>query len=469
MKTKLSTRKFSSASIDRLLGSFDHADPMGINEKLKSSLSTMRDRTRQGARDNEYIIQYINYMIANVIGPEGIRLQVKTSNKKVNKLLESKWKEFCRRKNFSIDQSVSCCEAQALALRSLLIDGEYIIKKEMVVIADKPTFAIRFINPDRLDENNTSYSETNDIKMGIEKDSLGRVLNYHILKGNPRAYFIDPKARLSQSIPSKQIIHGFVIEFVDQVRGIPKIQSVLTRLKLLSRYDKAVLVAVIISAQTMGFFTKDLNDSELDEYGDEQEEQEPLYIEAEAGSFQELPPGYNLQEFDPKFPQDNYENFTTRQLQAISSGLGCSYSALSSDLTKVSYSSMRQGALNDRESFKQLQSILVHQFLQPIFEEFLSFERDFGNDILISSRSFDFLNQAKWQCRRWDWVDPLKDASANKTNVESGFMTQEQVWINQGLDPEEQWEKWQEQLEKYKSIGFTNHEEMKSNENIPKV
>ena len=47
------------------------------------------------------------------------------------------------------------------------------------------------------------------------------------------------------------------------------------------------------------------------------------------------------------------------------------YADLSGDLTSVNYSSIRQGALENRENFKTLQKVIIFKFLYPLYKRWL--------------------------------------------------------------------------------------------------
>ena len=70
-------------------------------------------------------------------------------------------------------------------------------------------------------------------------------------------------------------------------------------------------------------------------------------------------------------PTSAFEPFTTSVLRSIASGLGISYHALSNNLTSVNYSSIRQGALEDRSMYQLYQQFVIEHFINPIFKSWL--------------------------------------------------------------------------------------------------
>jgi len=58
-------------------------------------------------------------------------------------------------------------------------------------------------------------------------------------------------------------------------------------------------------------------------------------------------------------------------LRGIASGMGVSYNSLAGDLEGANYSSLRQGALEDRDYWKTLQQWFIDHFMYPIYEAWL--------------------------------------------------------------------------------------------------
>ena len=55
-----------------------------------------------------------------------------------------------------------------------------------------------------------------------------------------------------------------------------------------------------------------------------------------------------------------------------------SYHALTNDLTSVNYSSIRQGALEDRSMFQLYQQFVIDHFVNPIFKSWLEMAMSTG-------------------------------------------------------------------------------------------
>ncbi|MEI8598910.1 hypothetical protein P4S64_18920 [Vibrio sp. M60_M31a] len=83
----------------------------------------------------------------------------------------------------------------------------------------------------------------------------------------------------------------------------------------------------------------------------------------------------------------------------------------------VNFSSIRQGKLDERDGWKELQEWFIESVCQRIYERWLQYSLLSGKIIntngksIPASRLGKFL-EVEWQARRWEWVDPLKEEKA---------------------------------------------------------
>ena len=82
---------------------------------------------------------------------------------------------------------------------------------------------------------------------------------------------------------------------------------------------------------------------------------------------------------------------------------------MGNDYEGVSWSSLRQAILEDREYWKRMQGWFASQVMGPIFERWL--QNALLKNAIPDLKPYDLeraLNY-KFKGRRWQWVDPLKD------------------------------------------------------------
>jgi len=149
------------------------------------------------------------------------------------------------------------------------------------------------------------------------------------------------------------------------------------------------------------------------------------------GQMERLPVGWDVISVDWKHPNAGYGAFALDIKRDIAGGLNVSYSSLASDLSEANYSSMRQGALDEREGWILAQELFVQLFHQRVYSEWLRMALT-TQAISLPMAKYDKFNVPQWQGRRWTWVDPSADIDAAKTAVEMGWKTNEQVASEMG-------------------------------------
>jgi lambda family phage portal protein len=224
---------------------------------------------------------------------------------------------------------------------------------------------------------------------------------------------------------------------------------------MLSGFEDAAITNARVAASKMGFF-KD-NDAENDD------DDEPLSFDAEPGVFEDIG-NREFQAVDFQFPDAAIEPFIRSLLRSSASSLSVSYHNLSSDLTSVNFSSIRQGAIDEREVWKGIQESFIAAVVVPIFERWLEAAL-LNQKIVIQTQSgpkplrFDRIEKYKaawFTGRRWAWIDPAAEQTANERAVAQGFKSRKQVIREtSNVDPEEVWEEIESENEELAERGIT--------------
>ena len=192
-------------------------------------------------------------------------------------------------------------------------------------------------------------------------------------------------------------------------------------------------MAARMGASKMGFFTSPSGDGFA---ADDLDGDIPI-MSAEPGTFHQLPQGVDFKGFDPQYPTSEFDSFHKSVLKGVASALGVSYTSLANDLEATSYSSIRQGALEERDHYANHQQFMIDHFIKPVFYSWLeaAMEMDsFG----IPVRQFDkFANAAEFRGRSWSWVDPQKEMNAAIGGMQAGILSLQDVASQYGKDTEE--------------------------------
>nr|ADI23559.1 bacteriophage capsid protein [uncultured nuHF2 cluster bacterium HF0770_42C12] len=431
--SKLPRRGFDAASGSRLFQDWTTSS-YSSTEELKYTLAKIRARSRDLFNNNDYARRFIELCKTNIAGPQGIQLQVRATedngspDKVANQIIESefsKWGKAC-----SVDGRLSWVDAQKLFVETVARDGECLIR--LVRGYNNPYgFAIQFIEADHLDETfNEELKSDNKIEMSVEMDKFRHPTAYHLLVKPPNGIAL-VRGNDRQRVPASEILHGYVVNRPNQVRGVPWAVTAMSRLHMLGAYEQSELVAARVASAKMGFFTSPDGDGYMGE--DVTEGYTPL-MESEPGSFEQLPAGMSFQTFDPDHPTTAFKDFEKAMLRGISSGLNVSYASLSNDLESVNYSSIRQGSLDERDHWRSSQRWLIDHFCRPIYEAWLE-EALARQAVPLPVRKRDKWASVDWHPRGWQWIDPQKEVAANVEAVKNGFKSLADVMAEQGRDP----------------------------------
>ncbi len=448
-------RSYAGANMGRLLTGWLRPST-SADAELETVLAVLRDRSRELSRNNDYARKFMKMCITNVIGPSGIILQNKAKvngNGKLdtdaNKIIEEQWAKWGKRGNCTVDGRMSWWEFQKLFIESVARDGEAIIRK-VKGWNNKWNFALQMIEPDHLDE---KYSDDKkNIKMGIQFDKYQRPINYFLYKRHPGEKTTVVSTPDYETVPASDIIHAFRIERAGQSRGVPWMHSAMTRLYHCGQYEEAELVAARIGAAKMGFY-KPPEGSALEIIPDKKDSSGNLLKKVEPGILEELPPGWDFQQFTPDHPVGNFPNFMKATLRGISAGLNVSYNSLANDLEGVNYSSLRSGALEERDNWRILQAWTIESLCNPVFNEWLYWFLLSGIAPLPLNKLENF-NFPTWKPRGWAWVDPSKDSEANRADIMAGLTTRSKVVSERGDELEDIYEQLQHENELSEQYGL---------------
>ena len=455
-------RNFAAAENDRLLKDWPTSD-LTADAELYSALKKLRVRSRHLAKNNDYAKRFFNMLKTNVVGAAGIGLQVRAKNlkgeldKADNAHLEAEWKRWGKTGVCDVTGKLSWCDCQKLFIETVARDGEAIVRKIRNWPGNRFSFALQFVEPDLLDERlNKSLPNGNTIRLGIEFNKWRRPVAYY-LKRMPHTSSIYSESYeynfRYDRIPAHEIIHEYITDRVGRSRGIPWMHTAAKRLHMLGGYEEAEVVAARTASAKMGFFKSETGEEYVGDEDDPDDTTKAPIMNAEPGTFEELPAGMDFVKWDPDHPTSAYESFVLAILRGVASGLNVSYVSLANDLRSVSYSSIRQGALDERDAWRTLQGWTIEHFHSGVWEAWLK-EGLLHGTFNLPLHNFDKFNSVIWRPRGWSWVDPLKEGRANENAVKNGFKSLQDVVGEQGKDITEVLEAIKGEIELAETIGL---------------
>ncbi|WP_428309261.1 phage portal protein [Hydrocarboniphaga sp.] len=465
-RTLTQFRAFEAAETPHYLESWTGAAG-GINQDLERALPMLRKRSRDLARNNDWARRFLFALRNNVLGASGVRLQMQFAkrsgdpNETVNALVEAGWKAWGKRGVCEVSRKLSWQDLERVALETLARDGEILIRKRRGL--GPHGFQLQCLNPDVLDIGKNYAGPGNRIVMGVEIDDNGAPAAYWLraaLAGNPT----DANSLISQRsvrVPASDIIHIFIAEEFDQVRGYPWLSCGARRLRLVKDYEEAAAVAASNAAKRAGFFISPTGEAPpgfadtivsaaleaAKASGRTLSAQEisaitsaaAKYSTTVAGQFDTLPHGYDFKPFESKHPHQNHGEYVKECLRGFTAGQGISYVTGGNNLEAVNYSSAQVGILDERETFRCLQAYLASMLHEVVFAEWLQQAMLYYAKFAQLNPAWldDLIEAAVWQGRRWPPLDPLKAANANTLNLANRTTSRRRIMIANGDDPDE--------------------------------
>lgn len=437
---KVFKRTYASADAGRLFNDFKGSERSADSE-LKPVINKIRNRSRDLARNNEYVKRYLELLKTNVVGERGFSLQSKAINddgrldQLGNDEIEKAFKKWSKLGNCTVDGKMNFVDAQKLAIESWARDGEvFIIKHRSAQFHD--TFSLEFIEPDQVDhQKNGKLPNGNEIRMGVELNKFKRPVAYHFLTYHTGDYDFSSNSKSPKHVrvEAEKVIHLFIQLRAGQTRGEPWTSPAMSALKQLGGFREAAVVNARVGASKMGFFTSPQGDGFVP---DDYDQNVPI-TEAAPATFWQLPQGVSFESFEPAFPSNEFDTFHKSVLKGIASGLGISYTSLSNDLEATSYSSIRQGALEERDLYRNIQGMMIEHFIRPIYEAWLYAAQESGSIRFPAFKLDKFIDAAEFRGRAWNWVDPQKEMNAAVLGLKSGILSLQDVASQYGKDVEE--------------------------------
>lgn len=403
--------------------------------EVRKDVAALRANARRLANNSPYMRRYLRTIGGQVVGPAGVTLQSRFQTSRGQ--LRSNWATRIEEAFWAWGQKGTCTvcgryswlDVQRLWVRTAALDGESFIR----LVRGYPNrygLALQLLDADLLDHtlSRPAGRGLNAIVMGVEIDAWGRPLAYHFTAPED-ARTTYPRGRKIR-IPAGEILHGMDPERVNQTRGVPWTAPVMYLMSMLGSYWESEVAAARHEAERSGFF-KGILDAEgkpTNAMGVENE------IPSTALQYIGLPAGVEPVIPDVQHPTTAFGEFSKAMLKGIASGLGISYAALASDLTEVSYSSIREGALEEREYYRELQrGLLIEGLADPVFGAWAEMAWLTGALPSPANAQLAKVADRTWEPRGWDWVDPKNDAEAKIAAIAAGLDTRTRVLAERGL------------------------------------
>lgn len=395
------------------------------------ALPTLRARSRHAAQNNPWAANGIAAIEAAAAGT-GITPASAHPDETTRRAVGAAWDAW--QASADAEGRLDFYGLTAAVTRAIATDGEALV--QITESRDGPR--LRHLPAELL-----AHDETRDglpgggyTIAGVEFNAAGQRVAYHLHRLVPTAFagFAAPIRVLAESV-----LHVFRPVAAGQVRGIPWLAPALLRLRDEDQTEDALLMAAKVAALHAGFLI-DQNATGPSPFTAAEGDQRGSLLEAslEPGTMRVLPAGFDVRFSNPAQMQQAVE-FLGLQLRAIAAGLGVPEYLLTGDLRNANYSSLRAALVEFRRRMEAFQhNTLIRQFCRPVWERFVAHAALRGQ---IEGAGFDedparYL-AAEFYPPAWPWVDPMKDAQAERELIEGGLKSRRQAVSERGYSVEQ--------------------------------
>ena len=424
-------RSYDAASSSRI-----NAGWRVVNESAELTDRYSRDVVRARARDlerNSDIAQSVVHAYKrNVVG-RGYTLRAMTGDDNLDNQIERAWKRWCKARNCDVTGEQSFNSILRMMVERKKYDGGILIHFCYTPGGLVP-FKLQCLEVDELDITHSSPRHRgNRVVGGIEYNQYRRPVGYWF-----RQYDLDGYQVMNPMfIEAKDIFFYKNKHRPSQLREMSDLAPTITRVRDTNEFITAVSIKERIAA-LVGLVIKKMlptggpGRSASSRGPDGQVDYSSKKMTP--GMILELGPGDDVEVVDPKSAATDATAFLKTQQGLIGSGQGLSYEAVSRDMNGATYSSARQNAQEDEGTYTEEIELLT-AFMSEVYEHFVISGCLAGLFAVPDfwARREEYLSHA-WIKTPKKWIDPVKEANADKIALQSGQKTFQDLCAERGKD-----------------------------------
>lgn len=418
----------------------------GPNTVMGGSVNTLMVRSRAEQRNNAWLRGLARRLVANTIGL-GIRPRFQTGDVGLDREMRLMFEEWTPKAD--ADGKKDYYGLQTQGFQAMVESGEVFNRfrtrdpSTMTVPLQIQALEREYVPL----EKNERRSNGNEIKQGIEFNSFGRCVTYHMRTHHPGDIkFFDYNYTETIPVRASEVVHLFDIlnSRPGTFRGEPWFAQVLVRAHDLNRYDAYELTRKKAVAGVIGAIVRNApTDTTLDElkatWGAVDEDPTGLpAVPLEGGTMLSLALGEDIKFSEPGEVGGSYDDFQMWQLRAIAAATGIPYEVLSGDYSKMNDRTFRAAILEFRRIAEVWQEQLVIQLMcRPVVERWIRTAVAVG--ALRPPRQVDerMLYRVRHVPPAWAYIHPVQDVQATRDAVLAGFTSRTEETIRGGYEPEE--------------------------------
>lgn len=411
-----------------------------INQSAEITDRYSRDNIRARARDlernSDVMTSVVGAFKRNVVG-SGFQIQAKTEEADLNKTIERTWKRWCKKQNCDVTGTQSLNQMIRMAVERKKVDGGILFVKRYTHDGFVP-FKLQMIEVDELDISVMQPKFAgNKVVGGIEINQWNRPVGYYIRQYDVQGFQVTEPVW----VDAKDVIFYFTKKRPTQIREISDMTATIPRIRDINEYMQAVSIKQRIEACLSVFIKKSIPTQGIGRQGAGASDRVNYDGKLlSPGMIKELNAGDDIQVVNPTGQGADATSFTKLQQRLVGAGVGISYEATSRDMSEATYSSARQGMIEDELTYGEEKELLM-EVLDEIYETFVI------SAVLCGALNIPAFWDDKerylshdWTQEPKPWIDPQKESRANETALQTGQKTYKQIAAENGRD-------WRDQVD----------------------
>ncbi len=392
----------------------------------------VRQRLRKNSRyetANNSIANGMVQTLANDVVGTGPRLQMKLRSKPANQRIEALHRDW--------SAAIDFAGKLRTRRRARCVDGEgfaKLITNKRLPLPVKLDLSL--IEAEMVTTPWLGQLDRNKVD-GIDFDSDGNPVTYHILKDHPG----DVGPLTLQAVPhdARYVLHSFRRDRPGQVRGIPEITPALPLFALRRRF----MLATIMAAEGAANYTAILH---TEHPGIGVPDDVPVFesFDQERNSYMAIPRGWDLKQLASEHPADTFEMFDRAIIREMSRCILMPYLIAAGDSSASNFASAQLDTLGYWSAIDIERDCDLAWDCSRIHREWL-LEAEASGVIDIDGDEMERISRGEclWE---WQWdahrhIDVVKKENARQTRLQNFMASFDTEFAADGLDCETEWQK----------------------------
>lgn len=434
---------------------------LSITSAQEEDLASLRDKSRELYRNDSYggsIEDKVNHVVGTGFTPqckireEIVGLEASRIYRGEIESIYNVWQSGC-----DINNKSSLWQLTRLIARHYYCDGEGLAVMSDSIASSKPIpLTIEVIDPERL-ETPAQHAGKKLIRLGVEKNSDGKIVAYWIRKTHP-GDTLDIDLNYDR-VPADRVLHVFEKWFAGQLRGLPWLTRAINRTKDSKDLDEAEIISSQVQACYAVFVKqKSGNPYETAEATASKKAGVVRYQDIKGGAIHYMEGSDEISFAQPTRTGGTYAEAQGWNYRRIAAALNYPYEMLVKDWRGVSFAGGRLILNGLKLAVKSEQKIIVEQFLAPIWnrvvEECVLFLK-----VSVEARNYAdrpwIYQEHRWSPPAWSYaITPLEEVKAKSDAVEANQMTLEDVCGEGERDLEEVLKQRKKEVELMREYGI---------------